>query len=321
MTSSNGNIFRVTGPLCGEFTGPSEFPTQRPVTLSFDVFFDLRLNKRLSKQPWGWWFETPSWSLWRQCNDYRCFGIHSLTNMSICKNIFRAHFVKNYKKSEIQQFETFSRLPGLLFKLNTVFLSVWISHYKRIRRSDDRVIFIMGIPIWVCNIFVILITHRIWYFPCRERSFSEISTWPNSSLASEISCVTKSYTVAVCKHIITISYFVRLRDNFISMLKCKTAVSSLVMNQRYRSVAKCNRSEWTDTPAQDCTWGAGKNVMFFTTTSRHGATPTNIYENTSHIYEIDIQNRGRLRKCFHNNWYLYHDQVPWNYTLIIDKRA
>ena len=60
MTSSNGNIFRVTGPLCGEFTGPGEFPTQRPVTRSFDVFFDLRLNKRLSKQPWGWWFETSS---------------------------------------------------------------------------------------------------------------------------------------------------------------------------------------------------------------------------------------------------------------------
>ena len=68
MTSSNGNIFRVTGPLCGEFTGPGEFPTQRPVTRSFDVSFDLRLNKRLSEQPWGWWFETLSWSLWRQCN-------------------------------------------------------------------------------------------------------------------------------------------------------------------------------------------------------------------------------------------------------------
>ena len=68
MTSSNGNIFRVTGPLCGEFTGPGEFPTQRPVTRRFDVFFYLRLNKRLSKQPWGWWFETPSWSLWRHRN-------------------------------------------------------------------------------------------------------------------------------------------------------------------------------------------------------------------------------------------------------------
>ena len=59
MTSSNGNIFRVTGHLCGEFTGPGEFLTQRPVTRNFDVFFDLCLNKRLSKQPWGWWFETP----------------------------------------------------------------------------------------------------------------------------------------------------------------------------------------------------------------------------------------------------------------------
>ena len=66
MTSSNGSIFRLTGPLCGEFTG--EFPWQRPAMRSFDVFFDLRLNKRLSKQPRGWWFETPSCSLWRNCN-------------------------------------------------------------------------------------------------------------------------------------------------------------------------------------------------------------------------------------------------------------
>ena len=83
MTSSNGNIFRVTGPLCGEFTGPGEFPTQRPVTRSFDVFFDLRLNKRLSKQPWGWWFETLSWSLWRQCNELALLG-HNELNAQSC---------------------------------------------------------------------------------------------------------------------------------------------------------------------------------------------------------------------------------------------
>ena len=40
-----------------------EFPAQRPVTRSFDAFFDLRLNKWLSKQWWGWWFDT----LWRHC--------------------------------------------------------------------------------------------------------------------------------------------------------------------------------------------------------------------------------------------------------------
>ena len=48
---------------------PGEFPAQRPVTMSFDVFFDLRLNKRLSKQSWGRWFETLSCPLWRHCND------------------------------------------------------------------------------------------------------------------------------------------------------------------------------------------------------------------------------------------------------------
>ena len=45
MTSSNGNIFHVTGFLWGEFTVTGEFPTQMPVTRSFDVFFDLRLNQ------------------------------------------------------------------------------------------------------------------------------------------------------------------------------------------------------------------------------------------------------------------------------------
>ena len=45
-----------------------EFHSQRPVTRTFDVFFDLRLYKRLSKQSWGWWFETPSRPLWCQCN-------------------------------------------------------------------------------------------------------------------------------------------------------------------------------------------------------------------------------------------------------------
>ena len=65
----NGAIFRGTGPLWGEFTG--EFPSQRPVTRSSDVFFDLRLNKRLSKQLWDWWFDTPSRSLWRHCNESR----------------------------------------------------------------------------------------------------------------------------------------------------------------------------------------------------------------------------------------------------------
>ena len=45
-----------------------EFPAQRPVTRSFDVLLDLCPNKRLSKQWWGWWFETQSCPLWRHSN-------------------------------------------------------------------------------------------------------------------------------------------------------------------------------------------------------------------------------------------------------------
>ena len=55
-------------PLTGEF------PAQRPVKRSFDVFFDRRLNERLSKQSWGWWFETLSCPLWRHCNEVSVTG-------------------------------------------------------------------------------------------------------------------------------------------------------------------------------------------------------------------------------------------------------
>ena len=56
--------------LCsGNSPVTGEFPAPRPVTRSFDVFFDLRLNKRLSKHPRRWWFAAPSRPLWRHCND------------------------------------------------------------------------------------------------------------------------------------------------------------------------------------------------------------------------------------------------------------
>ena len=68
MTSSN--FFRVTGPLCGEFTGHRWIPLTKGQwhgALMFSLI--CALNKRLSKQSWGWWFGTPSGSLWRHCNE------------------------------------------------------------------------------------------------------------------------------------------------------------------------------------------------------------------------------------------------------------
>ena len=54
---------------------------------SFDYFFDLRLNKRLSKQCWGCWFETPSCPLWHHCDD------SFLITGRVC-NIFRLKVLK-----------------------------------------------------------------------------------------------------------------------------------------------------------------------------------------------------------------------------------
>ena len=68
MTSSNGNISALLTLCAGNSPVTIEFPAQKPVTLSFGVFFDLRPNKRSSKQSWGWWFETPSRPLLRQCD-------------------------------------------------------------------------------------------------------------------------------------------------------------------------------------------------------------------------------------------------------------
>ena len=68
-----------------------EFPAQRPVTRSFDVFFDLCLNKWLSKQSWSWWFQMPSRPLWCHCNEtttqqrhVHIFGIYPLWACVAC---------------------------------------------------------------------------------------------------------------------------------------------------------------------------------------------------------------------------------------------
>ena len=61
--------FSVLLAICaGNSPVPDEFPAQGPVARSFDVFFHLLLNIRLSKQSLCWWFETLSRPLWRHRN-------------------------------------------------------------------------------------------------------------------------------------------------------------------------------------------------------------------------------------------------------------
>ena len=60
-----------------------EFPSQRPVTRSFDVFFDLPQNKLLSKQWWGWWFETPRRPVWRHFNVLKWLRIYHCIQIAL----------------------------------------------------------------------------------------------------------------------------------------------------------------------------------------------------------------------------------------------
>ena len=87
-TSSNGNIFRITGPLWGDPPVTGGFSSQRPVMRCFDVFFDPRLNKRLSKQTRRPWFETPSRQLWRHCYDVTGTRCATLGNVWRNQNVF-----------------------------------------------------------------------------------------------------------------------------------------------------------------------------------------------------------------------------------------
>ena len=84
MTSSNGNIFCVTGPLRGESTW---IPSWRPVAWNFDVFSDMHSHNWLSKQSRSRWFYIPSCSLWHHCNGWNWSLWNTKTDLIFVVNI------------------------------------------------------------------------------------------------------------------------------------------------------------------------------------------------------------------------------------------
>ena len=105
--------------ICSEnslVTGES--PSQRPATRSFDVFFDMHLSKRLSKQSWARWFETPSSPIWRHWNGpMLCFA--SLRYIQ-CRGDIRTP----YKHSQCFRCCSFNATGNLCISIFS-----WISHF------------------------------------------------------------------------------------------------------------------------------------------------------------------------------------------------
>ena len=100
MTSSNGNIFALLALCVGNSPVSGEFPSQRPVTRSFDAFVDLRLDKPLSKQSRCRWFETSSRSLCGHCIISQCSG-RNKSFFSLAADVTLCNFIPRFNVNVI----------------------------------------------------------------------------------------------------------------------------------------------------------------------------------------------------------------------------
>ena len=86
--------FALLAICAGRSPDTGEFPAQRLMTRSFDVFFDLRPNKRLSKQSWSWWFEMSS-------RPYDVTVMLNRSSTSGCRGIFETRAPSKYPKRRL----------------------------------------------------------------------------------------------------------------------------------------------------------------------------------------------------------------------------
>ena len=125
----------------GNLPVTGEFPAQRPVTRS--VFFDLRLKKRLSKQSWGWWFETLSRPFWR----------HRNVNVKVDHTAGRELFIHGLKHSKENQLQREKCM------------------HSAVRNPKSPQCCLSGIPMNISNVNIVM----IWTFGVASNNFASIS--------------------------------------------------------------------------------------------------------------------------------------------------
>ena len=191
MTSLNGNIFRVAGPLWGEFTGHRWIPLTKASDAELWCFLwsaQLRLNKQLSKPTKGWWFEMPS-----LCNDccrlmekltiardmqYKSFQTRFITSPHISSNFVKctwsikvfiwiggkicdivteidstsvADFTNNHHLYVITKNVIMSAMVSQTTSLTIVYLTVSSGTYQKKHQSSASLAFVRGIHRWPVN--------------------------------------------------------------------------------------------------------------------------------------------------------------------------
>ena len=144
-------IFSMSLALCeGNPPATGGFPSQRPVTWSFAVFFDLHLSKRLKKQLRLQWFETPPHSLWRHC--YAIIALHNCTREQVLRNSDFQYSMTIYIKHECFLFlESNQLLPVLL--CNPVDYLISKAYWIRLKLALPSICFRW---VWECTLMSLL---------------------------------------------------------------------------------------------------------------------------------------------------------------------
>ena len=137
-------------PLWGESTGHRWIPSKSPVTRrSFDVFFDVRLNKRLSKYSRCRWIETPWRPLWHHGNVFFVVASCSFFHVS------RIHFAGNVAINWLPDFH--------VWKCWTHLLGLWSDDKAYNHENRNPVLVLMDV--WSIPIlyYGIVCEHNIWW--------------------------------------------------------------------------------------------------------------------------------------------------------------
>ena len=138
MTSSNGNILRVTGPLCGKFTG-HKFPAQRPGDAELWCFLWSTpwINGWVNNRAWGWCFGTPSRSLLRHCDDTQNGqqnpkGSPRVENDEIHRRFSTPHmyirYIRTYRLCGPKCIYIISSIASIDKGCETLYLLIYIDH-------------------------------------------------------------------------------------------------------------------------------------------------------------------------------------------------
>ena len=139
---------------------PGEFPTQRPVTRSFDVFFDLRLNKRLSKQWWDWWFGMLSRPLWRHrsvATWYQCLRRNGTIFILTKSLLLTVSQIVKMKISGVGSDIHFVKITTIIMgaitsqitSLTSVYSAVYSGANQRKHQSSASLAFVQGLHRWI----------------------------------------------------------------------------------------------------------------------------------------------------------------------------